>query len=74
MIKVEKGIPIPEKPRKGGKPAKYPWATMDVGDSFFVEGVPLANFASGAYNAAKLLNRKFSLRTVEGGVRVWRIT
>lgn len=36
-FKIEKGIPIP--PSKGGQPPvriKYPWAQMEIGDSFVV--------------------------------------
>lgn len=35
-IEIEKGIPMPDKVRT--RNGKYPWMTMDVGDSFPVVG------------------------------------
>lgn len=72
-IKIEKNVPIP-KPNGSGRPAKYPWKSMEVGDSFFVNGgtktTTLSN--SAAYQRA-LTGRKFAVRTEGEGVRVWRI-
>lgn len=70
MIKVDKGIPAPE--RENGRPCKYPWRLMNVGDSFFVPGN-----ASGLHSTAKHCGIGIVTRveTVNGekGVRVWRI-
>lgn len=66
-IKIDKNVPIPSAQRKG---SKYPWAQMQVGDSFFVPGK-----AKGLYQAAKANNIKITVRTVKEkgkeGVRVW---
>ena len=65
-IKIETGFPVPIRTR-----AKYPWAEMKVGDSFFVPvKVPSDINITGAR-----LNTgfKFVRRTVDGGVRVWRV-
>ena len=35
MIVVSKGVAVPRRTRKGG--SRYPWATMEESDSFFVE-------------------------------------
>jgi hypothetical protein len=43
-----------------------------VGESFFVPNVSIVKFSSQAVNAAKRFGTKYSCRTVEGGVRVWR--
>jgi hypothetical protein len=66
---IEKGVPIPL-PKKAGK---YPWRTMEVGDSFFVANVGHKDFATNASQARKRTGFKFTLRKVEGGVRIWRI-
>ena len=77
-FKIEKGIPLAPK-RRPSKSTKYPWAEMEVGDSFFVPAE--ANVTrralsdrvqrSAAY-AKKTLGRKFKLRSDETGVRIWR--
>lgn len=68
MIQVDKQIPIPPKQRP-----KYPWATMEIGDSFFVDGPGATMFQSGASSNAKRYGIKVATRRVAGGVRVWRI-
>ena len=35
-IIVEHNIPLPDKAGRVGRPTKYPWAELSVGDSFFV--------------------------------------
>lgn len=63
MYKVESGIQPPPHGR-----AIYPWATMKVGDSFFVENTgrnPPASCNGNRFG-------KFTVRKVEGGWRVWR--
>jgi hypothetical protein len=64
---VEKNIPLPS--RKGN--AKYPWATMEVGDSFLCPTKP-ANAHSLANSASKN-GKKFTARTTADGCRVWRV-
>lgn len=65
-IKIEKGIPISSDRR-----SKYPWADMDVGDSFFVATDKVENFRRNVY--AKNRNGKLFVARAEGnGVRVWR--
>ena len=78
-IKIDKGVPIPP-PFIGV--ARYPWRTMEIGDSFLYPLRPgkemqaLRRDASAhAASTGKRIGRKFRLRTLEGeaGVRVWRI-
>jgi hypothetical protein len=73
MIEIDKGIPMPAK----GWVKKYPFKDMHMGDSFFVE----ENEQNGNSNAIQrrlsvaaqgYKPNKFSVRQVEGGVRVWR--
>lgn len=70
-MKIEKNIPIPGV--NTGK-YKYPWKSMDVGDSIFV---PEQKILGGAYSSAKAYGRKFgkkfSARSVDSGIRIWRI-
>lgn len=72
-IKIEKGIPVPE---TRGVLAKYPFSSMEVGDSFFVAASDtgdLSHVRSAASWNAKRHEMKFCTRTVDGGVRVWRL-
>lgn len=82
MLNIERDIPLTpvKRPNRKKKPViklpksrKYPFSTMKVGDSFFLEG-KLGTIAPSAsqYNKS-LAPKKFCCRTVEGGVRVWRV-
>ena len=68
--KIDKSVPIPEVAHT--KPSKYPFADMKSGDSFFVKGGVSKRFTSGN-SWAKTHGGKFIVRTVTGGIRVWRI-
>lgn len=78
-IKIEKRVPIPE--NKRGKPNKYPFPDMKIGDSFlFTENLKdkrkSIQHASAAANTWKKVTAskfKFSCRLVKNGVRIWRI-
>ena len=66
MYKIEKNIPIPN--------IKYPFAELEIGDSFYVEGGRNVTSAVrvAAFTFAKKTNTSFVTRTVENGVRIWR--
>ncbi len=64
--KVEKGVPPPET-----HTSKYPFKSMAVGDSFFAPGG--SRLAIGAYAAKALGKSNYTVRSVDGGVRVWRL-
>jgi len=78
MYEIEHGVAMP------GRRHKYPFPELEVGDSFFVpfkdpssrdETVRLAvTIGSSACHCGKKLGRKFATRTVEGGLRAWRIS
>lgn len=68
---IEKSICIPNIAKKGPK-RKYPFVDMEVGDSFFLPQGTKAISVSAAIQG-RALNRKFVTRTVEGGMRVWRV-
>jgi hypothetical protein len=74
MIEVQSGIPIPDINRNPPtrRHSKYPWHTMNVGDSFFAPNVTVKGFAGTAYSAGKRHGRTYVARTMDGGVRVWR--
>jgi hypothetical protein len=63
IIKIEKNVPMPSR-------AKYPLGQMEIGDSFFVPGGTQTKI-TGAFNPHH--PKKFSCRTQDGGVRVWRV-
>lgn len=52
----------------------YGFGRMQIGDSMFFDG---ANTASKQMTAAKLYGKyhgwKFSGRTIDGGLRIWRV-
>ena len=72
-MKIDRKFPIPTS--KGiGAPRKYPFLDMDVGDSVFFEGkkIPCKEYTA-AQAAGSRTGVKFAARTVDGGLRIWRI-
>ena len=73
-MKVERNIKLPS--QKRGKPAKYPWKELKVGDSFFVDGsekIYSMYSCVASYNKKASKKIKISTRLEGTGVRVWRI-
>jgi len=75
MMKIDKDVPLDGFPRSHGR---YPWRSLEVGDSFMVEADdlpgPIQSLRGLAWATGVRLGRKFSChRTVTGGVRVWRV-
>jgi hypothetical protein len=69
LIKIEKGIPIPVGfPNK--RHNKYPWRTMEVGDSFLV--TTGANQFTQHGRWSEITGYEYTTRKVEGGFRIWR--
>lgn len=72
MFKIEKGIEIPPAGALG-RSQKYPFADMDVGDSFFVandSGKSTADTTARLNNAKnsatkRLVDRKFAVRPAQ---------
>lgn len=76
MIPVESNIPLPPKRPSTGRPEGqlgYPWRAMGVGDSFFVRGRTGGQMAKQVYMRGRADQRRYVVRTVDGGVRVWRV-
>lgn len=73
MIPIDKGVPIPEKPKspRNGQAPVYPWSALDVGDSIFVRtSVQSAMSSASAYG--KRNGKQFTSRLFWNGVRIWR--
>lgn len=93
---IDDNIPIPSRPFRKGRVSPYPYASLEVGQSFFVpaeiekalytnekeaaeaqreEYRVVANRLSGGTRrfAKRNPGYRFAVRTVEGGIRVWRI-
>ncbi len=71
---IEKNIPIPGPGGRNPRP-EYPFAEMEVGDSFFVpketnRDINQISARASAFGSAT--NKKFKCSTVDGGIRVWR--
>jgi len=71
-FEIENEHAIPAARQHNGRREKYPWSKLDVGQSFFVEGVPLRSMSSTASHAGRRNKKKFIAREPDGGVRVWR--
>jgi hypothetical protein len=76
---IDKNVPVPAS--TAGRGPVYPFTDMQVGDSFLVPvaaGEAATKRAAGlsraaSMNAKKNAGRKYTVRKVEGGVRVWRL-
>ena len=66
---IEKGIPVAK--ARGRK--KYPFGDMEVGDSFLADMSQRQRLANAACFYGKRNNCRFTVRAVEGGIRVWRV-
>jgi len=66
-FKIEKGVPFVDSHKT------YPFAEMDVGDSFLVphNTAPKAQPAASAYGYKH--GKKFATRNTADGLRIWRI-
>ena len=94
---IEKGVPVPVRPKFGGaglRGSRYPFATIEVDESFFVPK-PVKSLATLVFQQNKKnsepvgeetrVNRngvvvpktkqikRFIVRSVEGGSRIWRV-
>lgn len=75
-MKIERGIPVPE---KTGKPLGYPWPKMRVGDSIVVRESTAGRYAFKALRSwlrwaerNGITDRKATSRSIgDGRVRIW---
>lgn len=73
QISIDKSVPIPADAGRRGNAAKYPFKSMNVGDSFFAEG-NAKTIATAAHSHGLRRQQKFVVRTEGSGARVWRIS
>lgn len=71
MVEIDKDIPPP------CKEPVYPFNKMKVGDSVFYEVADDKSFWQSkvivaAYKYGKRSNKRFTVRRVDGGARIWR--
>jgi hypothetical protein len=64
---IDANIPIPT-----GRRTRYPWAEMAVGDSFLTKDASRNSLQAQATRYGKQLDRRFTVRAVDDGFRVWR--
>lgn len=69
-IKIDKNVPLPP---KRGEARAYPWGDLAIGDSFLARGKQINGLGAARDWAQKRFKRKFAMRSVEGGVRIWRV-
>lgn len=68
-IQIDKNVPLPDTKQS----STYPFADMEVGDSFFVEGATPNKLQNAASHWRKKRNMKFAARREANGTRIWRI-
>jgi hypothetical protein len=73
MIEIEKNVPVPSHAGVGARP-KYPFAKMDVGDSFFVPKFTARALSNASQWHANKTGKKFTCANEEGGARCWRVS
>jgi hypothetical protein len=66
-IGIESNIPLPPASKK------YPFGQMKVGDSFFVPDTTPALVSGSRSYWTRKTGAKYAARTVDGGVRFWRV-
>jgi hypothetical protein len=72
MFSIERHVSIPKTIAAGH--AKYPFASMEINDSFLVADDNLAiNVVRSAHSYGKRHEKKFTSRKTTTGTRIWRI-
>jgi len=75
QLSIEKNIPIPVPQNRKRSPIQVCLQQLEIGESFLIP-VPHGTMAKVSGNIgthAKRVGKKFTLRTLEEGVRVWRV-
>ena len=68
-IAIENNIPLPQERKRNS----YPYKSMDIGDSFFIDNIAMNIVCNNNYQTSKRTGMKFTARREGNGVRVWRI-
>lgn len=69
---IENDVPIPEGRQKGRWQAKF--ADMKIGDSIFFPDTTPHTIQGRTSGTARQTGWRFTIRSVPGGTRVWRVT
>lgn len=69
VYKISKDVPVPAPIRR----MNYPYELLQVGESFWVEGVSMQSLCNANRRQSKRLERRFICRKEGEGVRVWRV-
>jgi hypothetical protein len=65
-MEIQKGVPMPTQ--------KYPLDDMDIGDSIFFDSDTKRHQLDNAVQRVRYrTGRKFTIRKVDGGFRLWRV-
>lgn len=77
-IIIEEDVPVPAARRGGpGRKPYHPVTKLEIGQSYFIPANgkdAVKRHSCGAHAAARRLDRLVKVRSVDGGVRVWRIS
>jgi hypothetical protein len=71
VITIDKGVPVPAS--KHTRPNRYPFADMEVGDSFAVDGGLAQSVKAAASNRAAKYGGRFVTRLDGNRIRCWRV-
>lgn len=71
QYKVESNVPLP-----APDASKYPFASMQIGDSFLVPNpsdTDRKRVQTAAASYGRRHSKAFRTRSVDGGIRIWRV-
>jgi len=71
-VSIRKGVPLPE-PRKRGKPARWPFGVMDVGDSFAFPAADVKSVRAALRRHCKVHGGSYAVRQCAAGYGCWRV-
>ena len=65
-VEIEKDIPVPPVPKRGGRPARYPFKIMQPGESFLVQACPtMPEPYETLKSSVSVANKKFKPKKFE---------
>jgi hypothetical protein len=73
MTKIESSVPMPKPRERRGRPQRYPWESMGVGDSFVARGVSRNSIRTTATYHETRRGWRFQVEPEGANFRVFRI-